>query len=107
MSPVAVVTAQLAALGCGDFAAAFGLNSAANQKRFGSAGNFERTVSSSASFRLLLDPECNTTLSPETGLPSSVRVVVVGTGGGQAACFVFDLVQSEAGYATDCVRIEC
>jgi hypothetical protein len=63
MTQVEVVAAQLEALHRNDFAGAFAHNSEANQTRFGYAGGFETVVTSSASFNILLHPECKTRLA--------------------------------------------
>jgi iron complex transport system substrate-binding protein len=110
LGPREVVIAQLEALLVGDFAAAYALNSKANQDRLGSAKNFAHMVKMSGSFGLLAVAGRTVELTPQSegGGRASIGVYAVSPDR-QACSFVFDLIQGETSalWSTDGVRIEC
>mmetsp|Transcript_8967 Transcript_8967/g.14623 ORF Transcript_8967/g.14623 Transcript_8967/m.14623 type:complete len:300 (+) Transcript_8967:416-1315(+) len=105
------VMKQIAALQCGDYNAAFLLNSPSNKKRLVSADKFKAIVSGWTSFKMLTFPQttCEYQEGEVDGTIMNVKVEARAEGSDEILSFVFDLRKSEDGerWETDGVRIEC
>ena len=102
------VHTQIDLLRRGDFAGAFALNSVANRARLGDMDQFEAMVVGSSSFAALSDPE-NACKCLEAGHSDVGRYSIAAelrTAEGTIT-FTFDVSETDTGYATEGVRVEC
>ena len=106
------VSRQVDLLRQGEFAAAFGMNSAANRARLGDAGKFEAVVRGNSSFAALAEAGNPLRCDEAGALPDgnrTVQVKVQAPGFEEELTFAFDVsgAVGVSGYATEGVRIVC